>query len=606
MTATLKNAIDAFGRFRAEWDDETLGKYYVEPPYFSQLCTPGCALLVGGRGTGKTTALKALCLNTSLTAAEVDSERPYAGVYLRINKNRVPAFEDPRLGDDGRPAFIHYFNLLICQQIVQLAQSASTTEVPGNLFDRMLSSLGIKDKTDRPDVAIDSAISQLELFVNNPRRLSAPLWSMPEAPVRALIDDLARLPALQELSFYVCIDEYENLLDWQQSIINTYVKHAEPSLSFKLGVRPYGMRSLATLDSNDLLMAPADYRRIDISEQDLDEFIVDVAEERLRVVTDGEATTLDRLLPSLSWDEEADLLGADRHAESVRTWGKSAPEHLREWIISASTAELAFAEFRRNLNPSLSLSQITTIASEQPAVWRNQKNNYGHAMLFWLSQGRRGARVRKYYCGSRTLVGLAAGNVRFLLELMHQALSLLDSDANISDGVPAELQTLAARHVAKGRLDQLAGIPEHGVQLKRLILGLGKVFFELARNPVGSSPEQNTFVVNDTENESANDIVKLLQAGVAHLALEARPRTKATVDTEIRDEEYRLHPILVPFFEYSYRRKRRLVFDAIQLADLLRDPTSAIRSILDGRELTPVEEIPEQLMLFDNFFGGLS
>jgi len=95
----------------------------------------------------------------------------------------------------------------------------------------------------------------------------------------------------------------------------------------------------------------------------------------------------------------------------------------------------------------------------------------------------------------------------------------------------------------------------------------------------------------------------LLRNGVAHLAFEASPRTKAT-SPELRDDEYRLHPIFCPFFEYSHRRKRRITLDAGSLMRLSSNPSQAIAEMLGNRQQVEAAELPEQLAMFTDFYGG--
>ena len=44
-----------------------------------------------------------------------------------------------------------------------------------------------------------------------------------------------------------CIDEYENLLPYQQAALNTYIKHSEFPLSYKVGMKADGLKTRDTL-----------------------------------------------------------------------------------------------------------------------------------------------------------------------------------------------------------------------------------------------------------------------------------------------------------------------------------------------------------------------
>ncbi len=49
-----------FGGYRAEWLKEQVFELFTEPSYFPELKTPRPCILIGGRGTGKTTVLRGL------------------------------------------------------------------------------------------------------------------------------------------------------------------------------------------------------------------------------------------------------------------------------------------------------------------------------------------------------------------------------------------------------------------------------------------------------------------------------------------------------------------------------------------------------------------
>ena len=266
-----------------------------------------------------------------------------------------------------------------------------------------------------------------------------------------------------------------------------------------------------------------------------------------------------------------------------------------------------FLEYwRENENkPLLSLAEDW---QRNKIVWQTRIGNYGYSSLFWLSKGNKGVRIRKYYCGERVLLSLAAGNIRYFLELIDTAIGYELDESNNSIGklsISAKSQTLAAREVGKRRLSQLEGLADHGVQLKRLVLAIGKVFFELAREPNGKTPEVTSFVLSGSPVEISR-IREVLEEGISHLAFESDPKTKLTSKTEIRDDEYRLHRIFCAFFEISHRKKRRMTFDAKHLLGVLEDnPSKAISAMLDERPQSVEDDLPEQLALFSSFYDGV-
>ncbi|HBG31863.1 MAG TPA: hypothetical protein DDW98_14795 [Gammaproteobacteria bacterium] len=616
--ADLAVLSELFGDNRAEWSPDKFRELFVQPSYFSKLESKRPALLVGGRGTGKTTSLRSLRFDATherLTSQGLTyGDQTHLGIFIRINKNHVRAFQGGSVSaDTWQKAFAHYFNLLACAELCELVmwlEDLLAIRLSQQPVQRIAKNLAL-DTTDCSidglKAAISDALSKLQLYVNNPQSSTQPLFSLAEAPLALFATILSEEGLLDERVIFCCVDEYENLLDEQQALLNTYIKHACPPLSYKVGVRQNGLRTHRTIDANDLLSTPDDYRQIDIVEEGFDNFAHDVAQLRLLRARERGLqvpSELGDFFEDLSFVEEARLLGADDIAAEVLEELKAEPT-LHEHFASRPTAETFLLKYWSEVE-SQSVAWLARDWVSAPEKWANRINNYGYASLFWLSRGRKGVRIRKYYSGSRTLLSLSGGNIRYFLELIDGAISAEENLTRVGGvlRISARAQTLGARFVGQRRLNQIEHLAERGPELKRLVLAIGKVFFEFAREPVGRAPEVTSFVLTGDAKDvrSAED---LLKEGVAHLAIEATPRTKPTTQFEVRDDEYRLHPIYCAFFEISHRRKRRATFDATDLLGVLGDkPGKSISKLLGDSKQSPLDEIPQQMALFTGFFNA--
>lgn len=510
--------------------------------------------------------------------------------------------------------FSHYFNLLACAELVSLTnwlQEKQGKTFPVEAINSIAVDLGILnfsgDSISDLGVAIRQQISRLQLKVNNPNSSVDVVLSMAESPMRVFVDALEEHGFSEGRVIFCCIDEYENLLDYQQAILNTYVKHAAPPLSYKIGVRKNGLRNRQTLDGQDLLKTPDDYYEIEIADEGFEYFAKEVALVRLRAARANGVPVpeeISEFLQDLTFSEEAELLGANRVAKTVLQELKD-PTTL-EYFRSKPAHETYFLKYWQ-ASEGNSLADLAKNWIENEKAWKVRLGNYGYASLFWLSKGNKGARIRKYYCGLRVFLALASGNIRYFLELID--CSVTHELSECKEAFPELLcispksQTLAAREVGERRLNQLEGLADHGVQLKRLVLAIGKVFFELAREPLGKTPEVTSFILSGKANEISK-VSDMLGEGVGHLAFEVEPATKLTSKAETREDEYRLHRIFSAFFEISHRKKRRMTFDAQNLISVLGDhPGLAISSMLDNKPQVDEEELPEQLALFSTFYG---
>lgn len=614
---TLRQLFD--DNIRAEWSTQYFEDLFVPPTYLTKLESVRPCFLFGGRGTGKTTALRSLGYDSVAKRLDIEgstfSDQEFLGILVRMNKNQVRGFCGEELDDSSwRKLFAHFFNLKVSLEFTKLAEwleSNGYVQLGGSSMKLVAKALGLADATNVSALssAIKEAIVELELYVNNPLNSQPVTLSMAETPLRLIADELAKTETLSGKVFFCCIDEYENLLDYQQAVINTYIKHAEPPLTYKVGVRTNGLRNRQTLDGGDLLKTPDDFAEIEIAEEGFNYFAKAVAEKRLQYANKGRTLVPDKLeefLPDLSLEDEAILLGAEKIAQEVVAELLDTDFVLAEKIQVKNKADICFLRYWQEAS-GLSLPALASDWLDNEPTWSTRIDNHRYASLFWITKGKKGARIRKYYCGARTFLSLPAGNIRYFLELLDAAIKF-ELDAGTNDQKQGLLapspksQTLAAASVGKRQLNQLEGLADHGVQLKRLVLAIGKVFFEFARTPQGRSPEVASFVIEGTPQEVSR-IRTLMDEGVAHLAFEVAPRTKATTNLEIKDDEFRLHSIFCAFFEITHRKKRRTTFNARNLLAVLDDkPSKAISMLMGGGQQSDEDDLPEQLAFFTTFY----
>src|SRR4051812_27720403 len=90
-----------FGSYKAEWLQERMFELYTEPSYYPELTDARPCLLIGGRGTGKTTVLRSMSYEgrfalSGKNVASIETWQ-YFGFYYRTDTNRVTAFKGPEI-----------------------------------------------------------------------------------------------------------------------------------------------------------------------------------------------------------------------------------------------------------------------------------------------------------------------------------------------------------------------------------------------------------------------------------------------------------------------------------------------------------------------------
>jgi hypothetical protein len=633
IARTEEQLSQLFGSYKAEWLKDKIFDLFKEPAYFPDLTTASPCLLVGGRGTGKTTVLRCLSYEGQFALSKSNSKRiaqwNYFGMYYRVNTNRVTAFKGEELPEARWVRlFAHYFNLLLCDMIFNLLDwyalhSPDSVELGGKACLKIGKTLHLNNaKTVRElEDHVENSRIEFEAYINNVADGHSPPLTLQAAPVDALMEAILELPQFQGRNFFFLLDEYENFEDYQQQVVNTFIKHSGQLYSFKIGVKELGWRRRTTLQENEQLVSPADYVRINISDtlkgDKFKRFARKVCNERFAKLQglEGEAAIdVENLLPALSDDDEANLLGAEKVAANIkRGIAKDLSPQNSSALDELSSLEVYFLKFWAE-GQNHSVIEVFRESLKEPERWRTRYENYKHALLFTLRKHVSG--INKYYAGWDVFSQLAANNIRYLLELVEKSIVFhLHDGGNLTQQISPRIQTLTAQNVGRNYLTELEGLSVHGAQLTKLLLGLGRVFQVMARDAIGHAPEVNQFHLADASDVDLStelgathqkDVERLLTSAVMHLALIRSTGNKLGDAADTKDYDYMVHPIYSAFFVFSHRRKRKMLLSGSQLMGLVNNPKVTIREILRNNNRIGEEPLLEQLGLFEAYYHGSS
>ena len=487
-----------FGDTRAEWLGKRIFDLFAKPAYFPELEQRRPCVLIGGRGTGKTTVLRGLSYEGRHALSESSSplDWPYYGLYYKVNTNRVTAFAGPEISD-GRwtQLFAHYVNLLLCEKISNFMTwyeeyVGSSTALSPHQFRVVCESLHIEhvDSFAALSSHIKMSLVHFESLINNIGDSEEMRLTTQGVPIDVLCDMVGGLPEFENKQFYFLIDEYESLSPLQQRVFNTLIKHCGERYSFKIGVRELGWRIHETLNPAEILESPADYARIDIGKrldgERFSDFALEVCNNRLSQLPASFSApdSITNLFPGISDDDEANYWDVESLvSETKRHLQESFPGDA-PLIEGMEPLRLYFLTFWAR-GEKRTLDDVFDDFRENPGRWRTRYGNYKHSLLYTLRAGLKGVRTRKLYAGWKTYEQLAGGNIRYLLALVYRALvqhlQEVEEPGLMSD-VSVETQTQAAKSVARERLEELEGLSADGTNLAQLVMGLGKIFGTMA------------------------------------------------------------------------------------------------------------------------------
>ncbi len=608
-----------FGDTRAEWLGKRIFDLFAEPAYFPELEQRRPCVLIGGRGTGKTTVLRGLSYEGrhALSDSSSPSDWPYYGLYYKVNTNRVTAFDGPEISQDRWiQLFAHYVNLLLCEKISNFMIwyeecAGSSRALSPEQFRIACESLHIEhvDSFEALSSHIKVSLVQFESLINNIGDSEDIRLTTQGVPIDVLCDMVAGLPEFENKQFYFLIDEYESLSPLQQRVFNTLIKHCGERYSFKIGVRELGWRVHETLNPTEILESPADYARIDIGKrlegERFSEFALEVCNNRLSqlAMSFPAPDSITSLFPGISDDDEAthwdvESLVSETKSQLLESFPRDAP-----LIESMEPLRLYFLTFWAR-GEKRTLDDVFEDFRENPGRWRTRYGNYKHSLLYTLRAGRQGVRMRKLYAGWKTYEQLAGGNIRYLLALVYRALvkhlQEVEEPGLVSD-LSVETQTRAAKSVARERLEELEGLSADGTNLAQLVMGLGKIFGTMAVQAEGHTPEVTQFrLASNTPNKDETRANELLRDGVMLLALRRFPGTKPTGRDDIRRYDYMLYPLFSALFDFSFRKKRRTELSSADILGLVERQRQTVVRILARSKRTPDESLlGDQLSLLE-------
>lgn len=617
MTNIQERLDKLFGSYKAEWLKKDIFKFFTEPYYFNVLKSNYPGVLQGGRGTGKTTALRGLSYlgQYELHNSDINrfDENSFIGIYYRANTNHVRAFCGKGVSDENWIAiFEHYFNLIICWEMLHFLEwhkekKSDDEELSTHACKLIASSLhlcteesGFKGLLQ----IVESAMYRFQAEINNIADGNMPKLSMAGIPIEIVAQETQKLRQFEGKVFYLLIDEYENFTDYQQECMNTLIKHVPESYTIKIGVREMGWRVKRTHNNMESLNDPADYQLTRIEDvftdpqtaDKFEEFAGNVCNLRLkRLLDDGDVDyDIKKALVNMSIEEEAEKLNVERtslyqsfiETEKTMKMELNIPP-LYKYLIAY------WADIHKN-----TLDNEIEGFDKNRFTWDQRYDNYKYSMLFKLNRGKY-VGISKYYSGWNTFIKLANGNIRYLMALVYQSYNLhIENGKKVKEPVSVEHQTIAAKKVGWKNLTELEGSCMIGLQLTQLVQSLGTVFKRLAKDGDRTAPEVDQFDIDGEISDRTRDI---LCQGVMNLALVRMPSNKLSGVKSIKDFQYQLHPIFAPYFDYSFRKKRKMTLTETDIIGCIDAPNDTVAKILNKRNVSIQDDdaVPTQLMLFD-------
>ncbi|MFI3156899.1 MAG: hypothetical protein QX199_12160 [Methylococcaceae bacterium] len=609
MTISETNIL---AKTRAEEHDADIWDEFYIPPYFNRLSLKTATkstYIIGKRGCGKTMLLKYLDYHTAFSKRRNDipnDEISHIGIYWRVDTQFCNSLNYRDLNEyEWISIFESYFALVIAIEItrsLKVIAESSFKNFNSEVFDTSrLFSL--------PDFHPDypEQLSQLEYFLESSRRkfsswvsnvstCQKPFLPPGKTFLEEMIKDIRKIAGLENASFYIYIDEVENLVPYQCRVLNSLLKHSQKPLIVSFASKELSKETATT--GAESINATHDFRRVPLDEllNDSERVLffaevflanLDLAKNKcdsdlLKMLRDPNSlenrteqsykkkiiNEVKKLLPCKTYKELA-----DNAINELRTMN-ILKEHISKGILNHKTKVSIenFLEYknipmalllvpallnRPKQTPEEILLQLANYVIKKDSTFnKNLIQNYLVGALLELYRPYRG--LCPIYSGFDTFCTMANNNLRHFLILCYKALEVADlRDENKSE-ISVETQARAAYEAADQLIREIKTFGALGERLRMFVLRLGNVFRALQSIPSMSEPEQNQFTINSGKRELSNDERSFISEAIKYAIIteQLETKTKGTIGSDTVD--YQLNPIYSPYFQISYRRKRKI------------------------------------------------
>lgn len=613
-----------------EHDADVWGSFYI-PPYFHRLNLENATkptYFVGKRGCGKTMLLKYLSYPSkfSLKRNEIpENEIEHVGIYWRIDTHFSSSmFKRNKSEEEWISIFENYFAIVITNEICKsLFYIASSNYQYFNLED--LKSIELPELEDF-GLNIPINLIELERYLKTKHRAFS-TWisnieTVPPQPyppglsfIQTFIESLKSNYILNKINFHIYIDEIENLLNYQRRFMNTVLKHSQKPFLVNFTSKVFIEENMTI--GNESINATHDYNY-----RDLDELLIE--SERKTFFAEVFLSNYNLTFKNIEFDlslvtDETRL--AERSAEDYRSKIykemkiKFPSLKIREHAINAYETNRIKERVLNQLEELLDNTEVTLeqflidgfnpeailitpfllqrkgntanfILQEYLAYHQNNTSKYKD----WIHNNLFGALLEYYrpyntkcplFSGFDAFYTMANGNLRHFLILCYKTIEINQMFDLDHSSFQIEIQAQSAYEASNSLIKEIRTLGKYGDKLRIFTLRLGHIFRALQENLSLSEPEQNQFTINSGNRSLNNEEISFIEEAKKHSILieSSETKTKSKIGFDIVD--YLLNPIYSPYFNISYRKKRKIEISVENFNYLINGTETEYKSLLN-------------------------
>jgi len=644
MRENTRNPFD--GVKANDLSDRQIQDYWVDfygiPGVFGRIkpSSPTPIVIYGGKGSGKTHLMRYLSFpiqRMRLTAEAMSLQAglvrdQYLGLFVRAGGLNAARFSGKSQSvERWREVFAYHMELWLGRVVLQTFREVLTAETNAVDSERAFVRLALDLFDEAPELdaptfdnlerALSRLLKECDLAINNAAQgrfdvritvsRGALIFGLPRAARTVL-------SYLNDVRFIYLIDELENFGPEHQKYIHTLIREREEPVSFRIGVRLYGMRTHETFGSGEENRAGSEFEVVHLDQEirsmpltRLKDIAASLVSKRL------EETGFVRVSPGniaafFEDPSEKELIDAtnqsvlEKDGQRERYWLRHLRDQLRVGVLRRSAPGVdadniesllsilqvpddPFLEkvnvflFYRKWNEQIDLVAAAEQIRESCLEYSASKKGSQHEKLLRhfradiVAQMLRDEKQPQRYIGFETYVRMAAGLPRCLLSILSNiyswALFFGESPFEGIHRISIRAQQEGVDQASDWFFEDARAPGKEGALIRKAMTRIGEVLREIRFSDKPSECSISSFSADiTTSTEAAANLLKRAELWSMLVRTEAGQHDRNTGRV---DEKYQIHPLLAPRWDLPTVSRGALALSGTETSALFDDAHSA-------------------------------
>lgn len=621
-----------------DYTDEDLFKYWVNinsPLGFNGMIKPDTLMphiIMGSKGSGKTHVMKyysyelqkiRLKKDKKQTLKEGFEKESFIGIYMRFSGMNANVFSGQGVSDEiWLKYFAYYWELFIGERVLARLIDMNDCGVLDSFdeaaFVKALLGLFLEsDNQSKTLVELRDYLLQLQKelqyeihnFQLFGRTQPAVDIKLPVSTLTYGIPNMLQqyVPYFKNRHILYLFDEYENISELQQRVIQTLLREKPTSCTIRIGTRPYGIRTLKTINAIEENIEGSEFEILHLddelrSTERYNDFMIDMCLSRLKGahISLPKKSNLSDYIDNQSTD---DLLGKAKQMKSTYNINKNLQNDLKRYkhqkltdeeiavimelmsfkedlVIERASIELLYKKIKgKSENLEADARDIRKQAEAYYSKQYDKDNDIASRLSYYrrdiIDGIARSAHIPIPYYGLDTLIELSCGTPRTFLRLLKNAYSkqyFNTGETPFEGGRTLSIESQQAGiEGAYAWFFEENRIPNDEVGVTDVVRKLGKFLQNVRFSDLPPQCSIDIFSVNeDTLSPEARKSIQTLTM-YSYLVPHGK-RRKKNFDNKV--SVYKLNTILIPQWELSLEKRGNVELNA-EDAEIIFNPSRA-------------------------------